>query len=55
VQDEETALAVVRGLAASILDPVAGVRGLVVRLSRLQRPRPQSSLFPIHPGVARRG
>jgi DNA polymerase-4 len=55
VQDEETALAVVRALAGPILDPVAGVRALVVRLARLQRPRPQSTLFPIHPGLARRG
>jgi hypothetical protein len=31
------------------------VRALVVRLARLQRPRPQSTLFPIHPGLARRG
>jgi DNA polymerase IV len=55
VQDEETALAVVRALAGPILEPVAGVRGVVVRLARLQRPRPQSTLFPIHPRLARPG
>jgi DNA polymerase-4 len=53
VQDEETALSVVRGLAGPILEPVAGVRGLVVRLARLHRPRPQPSLFPLHPSLAR--
>ena len=55
VRDEETARAVVSGLAAPILEPVAGVRALVVRLARLQRPRPQSALFPVSPGLARPG
>jgi len=55
VRDEETARAVVTGLAAPILEPVAGVRALVVRLARLQRPRPQSMLFPLPPGLARPG
>jgi hypothetical protein len=55
VRDEETARAVVTGLAAPILEPVAGVRALVVRLARLQRPRPQSTLFPLLPGLARPG
>jgi DNA polymerase IV len=53
IQDEETARSVVAGLASAILEPVAGVRGLVVRLGRLQRPRPQSTLFPLLPGLAR--
>jgi nucleotidyltransferase/DNA polymerase involved in DNA repair len=55
VRDEETARAVVAGLAATILEPVAGVRALVVRLARLQRPRPQSALFPLSPSLARPG
>jgi DNA polymerase-4 len=55
VRDEETARAVVTGLAAPILEPVAGVRALVVRLARLQRPRPQSTLFPLPPSLARPG
>ncbi len=55
IRDEDTARAVVGGLAAAILEPVAGVRAVVVRLSRLQRPRPQSRLFPLPPSLARPG
>jgi DNA polymerase-4 len=55
IEDDETSRAVVQGLAAAILDPPAGVRALVVRLGRLHRPRPQSTLFPLHPGLARPG
>jgi hypothetical protein len=46
---------VVGGLAAAILEPVAGVRAVVVRLSRLQPPRAQSRLFPLPPSLARPG
>ena len=55
VTDEETGVAVVRSLAGAILEPAAGVRALVVRLARLHRPRPQSTLFPMRPGFASRG
>jgi len=55
IEDEETGRAVVLSLAAPILEPAAGVRGLVVRLGRLHRPRPQASLFPLRPGFARQG
>lgn len=55
VQDEETGCVVVRGLAGAILEPTAGVRALVVRFGRLHPPRPQSSLFPVRPGLARPG
>ena len=55
IDDEETSRAVVHGLAESILDPAAGVRGLVVRLGRLHGPRAQSTLFPLPPGLARPG
>jgi DNA polymerase-4 len=55
VDDEETARVVVRGLAGPLLDPAASVRALSVRLARLHRPRPQSSLFPRRPWLARPG
>jgi DNA polymerase-4 len=55
VQDEDTGRAVVRGLSGPILEPAAGVRAVVVRLARLHRPRPQSSLFALRPGLARPG
>jgi DNA polymerase-4 len=55
LQDDETARSVARSLAGPLLDPAAGVRTLSVRLARLHRPRPQSSLFPRRPGLARPG
>jgi len=55
VDDDATARVVVRGLVGPLLDPAAGVRGLAVRLARLRRPRPQSSLFPRRPWLARPG
>ncbi len=55
IEDDDTGRAVVRTLASGILEPAAGVRGLVVRLGRLHPPRPQSRLFPLYPGLARPG
>jgi DNA polymerase IV len=51
--DEATLRDVVRGLAAPLLEPAPGVRGLVVRLARLAPHRPQAALFPGLSGVAR--
>jgi DNA polymerase IV len=51
--DEATLLEVVHGLAAPLLEPAAGVRGLVVRLGRLAAHRPQAALFPELSGMAR--
>jgi DNA polymerase-4 len=44
--DEEAISAIVRSLAEPLLQPTEGVRSLVVRLSRLERPSSQSPLFP---------
>ena len=49
--DDETTRTVVRALGGPLLDPAPGVRALAVRLARLHRPRPQTSLFP-RPGLA---
>ncbi|HLA77486.1 MAG TPA: hypothetical protein VJU18_07915 [Vicinamibacteria bacterium] len=43
---EEAAAAVARTLAQPLIEPALGVRTLRVRLSRLQRPGAQASLFP---------
>jgi DNA polymerase-4 len=43
---DETARDVVRSLAGPLLEPPSGVRGLQVRLGRLETPRPQAPLFP---------
>ena len=51
--DEEEAIAeTVRALAAPLLEPVAGVRSIAVRLSRLGRNSGQASLFPKQPSLA---
>ncbi|HUG52011.1 MAG TPA: hypothetical protein VMR21_00345 [Vicinamibacteria bacterium] len=55
LEDDETARVVARGLAGPLLTPPAGVRALSVRLARLHPPRPQASLFPRRPGLARPG
>jgi DNA polymerase-4 len=54
VDDEETLKAAVRGLADTLLDHPATVRGLTVRLGRLQRHDRQPSLFPDAPAFGRR-
>jgi hypothetical protein len=46
VADEERLTAVARDLAAAALEPAVGVRGLTVRLSRLEAPGHQRLLFP---------
>jgi DNA polymerase-4 len=46
VADAETAGAVLRGLAEPLLEPVAGIRTLAVRFTRLARATAQPSLFP---------
>jgi DNA polymerase-4 len=53
IADEATVREIVRTLAAPLLDPAAGVRALLVRLGRLEAPRPQASLFPELSGLAR--
>jgi DNA polymerase IV len=52
--EPETAAAVARNLAEPILDPVASVRAVQVRLSRLTTLGSQAFLFPEIPGVAGR-
>lgn len=52
--DPETASAVARNLAEALLDPIATVRGVQVRLSRLTAMGSQVPLFPEIPGVAGR-
>jgi len=52
---EETLAATLHTLAAPLLEPVAGVRGISVRLSRLSRGSGQASLFPGQPSIVRRG
>jgi DNA polymerase IV len=50
--DADTTAAVARNLAEPLLDPVASVRGVQVRLSRLTTLGSQAPLFPESPGVA---
>jgi DNA polymerase-4 len=52
--DPDTAAAVARNLAEPLLDSIASVRGLQVRLSRLTTRGSQAPLFPEIPGVAGR-
>ncbi len=54
VSDEETLRSVVRALAGPLLEPGPSVRGLRVRLGRLERPGSQSPLFPEALEAARR-
>ncbi|HXB56048.1 MAG TPA: hypothetical protein VN461_14785 [Vicinamibacteria bacterium] len=54
VSDEETLRSVVRALAGPLLEPGPSVRGLRVRLGRLERPDSQSLLFPEAFEAARR-
>jgi DNA polymerase-4 len=49
--DEDTIAASVRALLAPLLDPAEGVRGLQVRLGRLDPPTTQAPLFPAGPAV----
>jgi DNA polymerase-4 len=49
--DEDTIAASVRALLAPLLDPPEGVRGLQVRLGRLDPPTTQAPLFPAGPAV----
>jgi len=44
--DEDAIAAIVRSLAQPLLEPAEGVRAIVVRLSRLERPSAQTPLFP---------
>jgi DNA polymerase-4 len=46
VQDEAEAQTIVRAVAAPLLDPPTGVRGVQLRFTRLARPGPQAPLFP---------
>jgi DNA polymerase-4 len=43
----------VRGLAPGLVDPPVGVRGLLVRLARLELPGTQAPLFPATPALPR--
>jgi len=52
--DPDTAGAVAKNLAEPLLDPIASVRGVQVRLSRLTTVGSQAPLFPEIPGVAGR-
>jgi hypothetical protein len=54
LHEDDALAAVVHALAAPLLEPVAGVRAVSVRLSRLRRGSDQSSLFPSRPGLAGR-
>jgi DNA polymerase-4 len=54
IADEETLRAAVRNLAGTLLDHPATVRGLQVRLGRLQKHDPQPWLFPGAPAASRR-
>ncbi len=54
LSDPDTAASVARNLADPLLDPVASVRGVQVRLSRLTAQGSQAPLFPEIPGVAGR-
>jgi DNA polymerase-4 len=54
VSDEETLRSVVRALAGPLVEPGPSVRGLRVRLGRLEPPGSQSSLFPEAFEAARR-
>ncbi len=53
IADEEAIAAIVRSLAEPLLEPAEGVRAVVVRLSRLQRPSSQAPLFPATPELRR--
>jgi DNA polymerase-4 len=46
IADEEVIAAIVRSLAQPLLEPAEGVRAILVRLSRLERPSSQAPLFP---------
>jgi DNA polymerase-4 len=52
--DSDTAGSVARNLAEPLLDPIASVRGVQVRLSRLTALGSQAPLFPEIPGIAGR-
>jgi len=49
--DEDAIAAIVRALVAPVLDPADAVRGLHVRLSRLEPPTAQAPLFPAVPAL----
>ena len=51
--DEEAIAAAARALVAPVLEPADGVRGLQVRLSRLEPPSSQAPLFPATPALRR--
>ena len=53
--DEGVHEAWAREVVEFVSDETGAVRAVVVRLSRLQRPRPQSRLFPLPPSLARPG
>ncbi len=55
LHEEEAIAEALHALAAPLLEPVAGVRGMSVRLSRLSRDSGQASLFPEQPSLAGRG
>jgi hypothetical protein len=46
VREESDVQEILHALAAPLLEPPAGVRGLQVRLARLAEPSPQAPLFP---------
>ena len=54
LEEEEAVAEAVHALAAPLLEPAAGVRGIAVRLSRLSRGSGQASLFPGQSGLASR-
>lgn len=54
VGDEETIFSVAAHLATPLLEPAAAVRSLHLRLSRLDPPARQTTLFPSQPGAGGR-
>jgi len=51
--DDDAIATTVRALVAPVLDPADAVRGLQVRLSRLEPPTSQAPLFPASPALRR--
>ena len=51
--DDDAIATTVRALVAPVLDPADAVRGLQVRLSRLELPTSQAPLFPASPALRR--
>jgi DNA polymerase IV len=51
LSDAEAIASLARALVEPLIDPAEGVRGLQLRLSRLEPPSPQAPLFPVSPAV----